>query len=255
MCKSILPSPIGHGWVHTHKVWQPIGGLLNPVRYILPLISHICLYPPYHFYLHPSSRSLILNATIIAGPSVMPLFYIPLCQDHHLALSTVYAKFSIHQVQHMSSTAYANYSIHQVQRTLSTVFTEHSIHSGQHTPCTASTHDLMSSLCSHDYKFTSECSFRFQHASLQVPLSPASSPIKLKGQGTSLRSQGCKLTCRWIASQQPVHLHLTACKYFSFLSWYQPPLESPNSLHDGHEVHCQSHSSMVWECICMFTWS
>jgi hypothetical protein len=46
-----------------------------------------------------------------------------------LSVSTAYAKYSIHRVQHSLSTAY----------TESTVYTEYSIHRVQHTPSTAYT--------------------------------------------------------------------------------------------------------------------
>jgi len=38
-------------------VITPIHGLLHATRYVVPLISHLRLYPPYHSHLPPSSLS------------------------------------------------------------------------------------------------------------------------------------------------------------------------------------------------------
>jgi len=113
------------------------------------------------------------------------------------------------------------------------VNTEYSIHRVQHTPSTASTQDCLSSLHSHEYKLTPECSFSSRRASLQDHLPPASSPWELKGKVTSSHSHGCELTHRWIEPQQPALLVSTASKYISNLARSWPPSGSANSLDQG----------------------
>jgi hypothetical protein len=88
----------------------------------------------------PISLFLVHNSTIIAEPKVKLSLSISLYHDHELSVSTAYAKYSIHQVQHSLSTAYTEstvyteYSIHQVQHTPSTAYTEYTIHRVQHLP-------------------------------------------------------------------------------------------------------------------------
>ena len=134
-----LPSPIGQVWVLICRVISPIWGLPNPIRQVVPLISHICSYPPHCSHLHPPSLFLIHNSTIIAEHKVKSSLSISPCHDHELTLST-----SIHQVQHTPNTAY--------------------------------TQDCLSSLHTHDYELTPECSFSFRRASLHDRLPPATSP-------------------------------------------------------------------------------
>jgi hypothetical protein len=103
-----------------------------------------------HFILIFISLCPVHNSPIIAEHKVKSSLSIPPCHNHQLTPSTAYTEYSIHNVQHTPSTAYTNYIIHQVQ----------------HTPSTASTNDGFSSLHSHDYKLTLECSFSFWSASL-----------------------------------------------------------------------------------------
>jgi len=72
------------------------------------------------------------------------------------------------------------YSIHQVQRTPSTAYTEYSIYRVQHTQSTASIGDWFSSLHSHDYELTHECSFSIRCSTLYNRPPSASSPTQLK---------------------------------------------------------------------------
>jgi len=113
---------------------------------------------------------------IIAEHKVKSSLSISQWYDHELTLSTAYTEYSIHRVQHTPSTAYTEYSIHHVQDTPSTAYTQYSIHPVQHTPSTAFTQDCLSSLHSHEYKLTPECSFSFRRATLHNRLPPASSP-------------------------------------------------------------------------------
>jgi len=87
---------------------------------------------------------LVHNSTIIAEHKVNSSLSISPCHDHELTLSTSYTEYSIHRVQH--------------------------------TPSTASTQDCLSSLHSHDYELTPECSFSFRRASLHDRPPSASTP-------------------------------------------------------------------------------
>jgi len=155
---------------------------------IVPLISHIHLYPPHCSHLDsPSLFSLIHNSTIIAEYNVKSSLSISPCHDHELIPSTAYTEYSIHRVQHTPSTAYTEYSIHRVQHTPSTAYTEYSIHRVQHTqstsihhvqptPSTVSTQSSLSSLRFHDDGLTPKFSFSFQRAFLYDRPPSASSP-------------------------------------------------------------------------------
>jgi len=69
-------------------------------------------------------------------------------------------------------------------------------HRLQHTPSTGSTKDCLSSLHSHDYKLTPDCSFSFQRGALNDWPPSASSPWGLKGEVTLSHFHGCGLTNR-----------------------------------------------------------
>jgi len=128
-----LRSRIRQLWVPIWHVITPIWGLVNSIRYVVPLIYHIRSYPPHHSLLHPPSLTFSsTTSTTIAELKVKSSLSISPCHDHELTRST-----SIHQVQHTPSTAYTEYSIHQVQHTPSTACTEYSIYRAQHTPSTA----------------------------------------------------------------------------------------------------------------------
>jgi len=165
----------------------------------------------------------------------------------------VNTKYSIHQVQ------YTDYSIHQVQHTPSTAYTEYSIHRVQHTPSTASTHDCVSSLHSHDYELTPECSFSFWRASLYDWPPSASSLSELKGKVTLSHSHVCKSTNWWIESQYPAHRPSTASKYSSNLTQSRRPKCITNLarlwLPRSHNHGIETCSITISECISKFTWS
>ena len=77
----------------------------------------------------PISLCLVHNSTIVAEHNVKSSLSISTCHDHELTRSTAYTEYSIH-------------------------------------PSTASTQDCLSSLHSHGYKLTPECSFSLQRASI-----------------------------------------------------------------------------------------
>jgi len=146
----------------------------------------------------------------------------------------------------------------------STIIAEHKVksflsmspcHDHELTPSTASTQDCLSSLHSHDYKLTPECSFSFQHTSLHDRLPSASSPWELKGKVTLSHSHSCKLTNWWIEFQHPARRPLTASKYWSNLARSWPPNVSPNWLDHSLQVHNQRCSHTISECISKFTLS
>jgi len=78
----------------------------------------------------PISLFLVHNSTIITEHRVRSSLSISPCHDRELAPSIAYTEYSIQRVQH--------------------------------TPSTASIQDCLSSLHSHDYKLTPECSFYLQ---------------------------------------------------------------------------------------------
>jgi len=90
----------------------------------------------------PISLLLVHNSKIITEHKVKSSLTISPCHDHELTPSTAYTEYRIHRVQHTPSPAYTKV---------------------QHTP---STQDCLSSLHSHDYEVTPECSFSFRRASL-----------------------------------------------------------------------------------------
>ena len=114
-----LPSPIQQVRVPTRCVISLIRGLPNPIRQVIPRISHIRLYPPHR--LSSSSPSLSFSSTTL--PSLQNT------RVSHLYLCLYVMIMSLHQVQHTPST-----TIHRVQPftvckyTPSTVYTKYSIH-------------------------------------------------------------------------------------------------------------------------------
>ena len=135
-------------------------------------------------------------------------------------------------VQHAPSTAYTEYSIHWVQ------------HTASHKHC-------LSSLHSHDYELTLECSFSFQRASLHDRPPSASSPWGIKGKVTLSRSHRCDLTNWWIESQHPAHCPSTASKYSSKLAQLWPP----SSHNHGLQVHLQTPLITASKWISKLAWS
>jgi len=151
----------------------------NPIWQAVPLISHIPSYPPHCSHRHPPSLSF--SSTTL-----------PSLQNTKLS----HPSLSLHVLI---------MSWHRVQQTPST-----SIHWVQHTPTTASTQDCLSSLHSHDYELTPECSFSFWRASLHNRPPSASSAWELRGKVTLSHSHGCELTNWWKESQHSVRLPSTA---------------------------------------------
>jgi len=127
-----LPSLIRQLWVRIRHIIRPIQALSNRIRHVVPLISHIRLYPPYCSRLDPPFVGF--SSTALPSPrehKVTPSLSISRCHNHELTPSC-------------------------------------SIPSIQHTPSTAYTQDCPSFLHSHHYKLTPECCFSFWHSYLQI---------------------------------------------------------------------------------------
>ena len=105
------PSPIQQAQVPIPVVITLIQGVLTPIRPVVPLIVHICSYPPYDPHLHPWSLSFVHLSIIIAEHKVTSSLSISPWHDQQLTLSIAYNKYSIHQVQHAPSTASIEYII------------------------------------------------------------------------------------------------------------------------------------------------
>ena len=115
-CASQLTSQIRQVRVPIRQVITPIRGLLNPIRQVVPLISQVCLYPPYRSHLHlPSLSFSSTTLPSLQEHKVMSSFSISPCHHHELTPSAAYTECSIHWVQHTPSTAYTENSIHRVQ--------------------------------------------------------------------------------------------------------------------------------------------
>ena len=112
----------------------------------------------------PNQASRTPDFTYLLVSSIFVPIFIP-----HLSFSTIITEHKVKSSLPISP-------CHDHELTLSTACTEYSIHRVQHTPSTANTQDCLSSLHSHDYELTPECSFSFQSASLQDRPPPASSP-------------------------------------------------------------------------------
>ena len=106
------PSPIWQVRVPIRRELTPIRGLPNPIRQVVPLISHIRSYPPYRSHLHPPSLSF--SSTTQPSSQNTNLY--------HPSLSLHAIIMSWHQVQHTPSTAYTEYCIHRVQHPPTIVF-------------------------------------------------------------------------------------------------------------------------------------
>jgi len=90
-----LPSPIRQVWVPIRRVITTIRGLPNPIRPVVPLISHIRSYPPHRSHLHPPS----LSFSSTSQPSSQNT------KLSHPSLSLHGMIMSWHRVQHTPSTA------------------------------------------------------------------------------------------------------------------------------------------------------
>jgi len=99
-CARQLTIPDQQVQVPIQHIITPIWGLPNPIRQVVPLISHIRADPPHRSHLHPPS----LSCSSKSQPSSQntKLSHPSLCL-HGMIMSS-------HRVQHTPSTAYTEYS-------------------------------------------------------------------------------------------------------------------------------------------------
>jgi len=150
-------------------VSTPIYSIPNPIRLVLPLISHIPSFSPHHFHLHPPSLILVHNSSIIAVHKGMLFRSISPYDNLKFTRNTAYTEHS------------TEYNVHRVQ---------------------VSTTDYVSSCHSCDYELTPECGLNLLCSSLQDWLPPASSACALPGKVNSSHSYGWKLTNWWTEFEQ-----------------------------------------------------
>ena len=99
-CASQFTIPDTAGMSPDPACKTPIRGLPNPIRQVVPLISHIRSYPPHRSDLHPPS----LSFSSTSQPSSQNTKF------SHPSLSLHGMIISRHRVQHTPSTAYTEYS-------------------------------------------------------------------------------------------------------------------------------------------------
>jgi len=172
-------SPIWQVWVPIRQVITPIRGHLHPIRQVVPQISQVLSYSPYRSHLHLPSLSF---------SSTTP----PSLQEHNVKSSLSISPCHHHELT--PSAAYTECCIHRVQHTLSEAYTECSIHRVKHTASTAYTRDCLSSLHSHNFVLTPECSFSFRRTSLQIDCHQPVLHLNFRGKVTSSHSHGCEIT-------------------------------------------------------------
>jgi len=77
-----LRFPMQQVWVQRRPVWTPIRVVLNAIRQVIPLISHLSSYPPCRSHHHPPSLLLIHNCTTITEYQVKSSLSISPCHDY-----------------------------------------------------------------------------------------------------------------------------------------------------------------------------
>jgi len=190
---------------------------------------------------YPDFSYLLVSSTSFSSPSAISLFLVH--------TSTIITELKVMLSLSMSA-------CHDYELTPRTAYTKNSIH-----PSTASTQDCLSSLHSHHHELTTECSFSFLCASLHDRPPSSSSPWEPRGKVTWSHSHVSESTNQWIESQHPTCHQSTAWKYSSAVAWSRPPkfiskltqLWSPSSRDHGFQVHLQTHSVTISECLSRFT--
>jgi hypothetical protein len=190
-------------------------------------------------------RRLITPITGLPTPiiQVVPLIshilsYAPHCS--HLHLSSLFFSSTTQQALQNAKLSHCCLTLHL--RIMSW-------HWVQHTPNTVYTKDCLSSLYSHDYDLTAEGCFSFRRASLYEWPPSASSQTELKGKVPLSHCRICELTSWWIESQHLARCPSTVSKYSSKVA----PLWPPNWNKYGLQVHLQTQSIIILECITKFT--
>jgi hypothetical protein len=235
-----LPSLIQQVRIPIRRVIPPIQGHLNSICQVVPLITHIWLYPPHRSHLHPPSFTF--PSTTILSLQNTKLSHSSL--SHHVMI------MSWHRVCHTPSTAFIKYSIHRVQHAPRTVYTEYSTHRVQ----------LPSNIVCLPFILMITSGLRSVAPASRAPLHESSkmmSPGYIPTVASYLPAE--KSLTTWCAmhrlppSTRPnlldysmqVHLQtrsITASKCIFKLAPLLCPSASPNSLDHGIQVHLQSGS-------------
>jgi len=236
------PSPIRQVRVPIRREPTPIRGLPNPIGPVVPLISHIRSYPPYHSHLHPqsfcfsSTYQLSSQNTMLSHPS----------QSLHDMI------MSWHWVQHTPSTASTQdclSSLHSHDYELtpesSLSFRRTSLH--DRPPSASSPWELQGKVTlshSHGCELTNgwiESHHPVRRPSTASKYSPDLAPSRPPSASPIALDHGL---------QVPLHTRLiTASKCISILAGLRPA-----SLREhGLQVHLQTRSITISECISKFT--
>jgi len=95
------PSPIRQVLVPIWRVITVIRGLQNPVRQVVPQISPVHLYTPYHTHLNlPSLSFSSTTLTSLQEHKVISSLSISRCHHHGSIPSAAYAECTFHRVRH-----------------------------------------------------------------------------------------------------------------------------------------------------------
>jgi len=233
-----LPSPIRQVRVPIRCVITPIYGLSNPIRQVVPLISHIRSYPPHRSHLHPPS----LSFSSTSQPSSQNTKFSHPSQSLHGMI------MSWHRVQHTPSTASTQdclSSLHSHDYELTpecrVSFRRASLH--DRPPLASSLWELKSKVTvshSHGCELTNwwiECQHRARHPSTATKNSSNLTRSRPPSVYPNSLDYGLQFST------------ITASKCISKLAQSQPPSVYPNSLDYGLQV-CTITAS---KCISEFT--
>jgi len=270
-------SPIRQVLVPILRELTPIRGLPNPIRQVVPLISHFRSFPPYHSHLHPPS----LSFSSTTQPSWQNT------KLSHPSLSLHDMIMSWHRVQHTPSTASTQHclsSLHSDDYELtpesSFSFRRTSLHNWP--PSASSPWELKGKVTlSHSHGSELTNWWIQSHHPVRHPLTaskyssnlarsrpPSASPISLD-HGLQVHLQTHSITASKCISKlarlRPASSHehglqvhpqtrlITISECISKLSWSLPPNVSPYMLDYRLQVHLQTRSITASEYISEFT--
>jgi len=273
------PSRIRQVRVPIRRELTQIWGLPKPFRQVIPLISHIRSYPPYHSHLYPSSLSFS-SATQPSSQNT---------KLSHPSLSLRDMIMSWHRVQHTPSTAstqdcLSSLHFHHYELTPESSFSFRRTSLHDRPPSAGSPWELKGQVTlshSHGCELTNwwiESNHPVRRPSTAPKYSsnlarsrpPSASPISLNHglqvhlQTRSITASKCisKLARLLPASSHEhrlqVHLQARSITILECISKFTRSLHpsvSPNMLGYRLQVHLQTHSITASEYISEFTWS
>jgi len=216
------PSSIRQVRVPIRREITPIQGLPNPIRQVVPLISHSHSYPPYHSHLHP--RSLSFSSTTLPSSQehkVKSSLSISPCHHHELTLSAAYTKYSIHRVQRTPEIVCRPFILTISSWPLNVA--------------------LASGVPPHRSTATGQFSIRASKlkSPSHIPTVASYLPDELSSGAPSIDRLQVLVQTRLI----------TASKFISKLARSRPPSVSPDSIDHGLQVHLWVHSISASQCI------